>query len=137
VAYSCRKIRAVSPGVIDANNSADLVGKTQHEGKTLVLVSVNNRIVGVIGLLDTPKQEAREAIGELKLLGIAPVVLAGDNRMTAEEIARMVGIECVFAGVLPSDKVDIIKKLHHGRNKVAMIGDGIIDVLLLLQQTSE
>jgi Cu+-exporting ATPase len=99
----------------------------QREGKTVVLVSVDSRVVGAIGLLDTPKQGAREAIAELRSLGIEPVMLTGDNRMTAEEIARMVGIERVFAGVLPSGKVDVVKKLQQEGNKVAMVGDGIND----------
>lgn len=125
--YSGMKIRVGSPGFIDANSSADLVDKMQREGKTVVLVSVDSRVVGVIGLLDTPKQGAREAIAELRSLGIEPVMLTGDNRMTAEEIARMVGIERVFAGVLPSGKVDVVKKLQQEGNRVAMVGDGIND----------
>jgi Cu+-exporting ATPase len=126
-AYSGIKIRVGSPSFIDANSSIDLVDKMQREGKTVALVSVDSRVVGAIGLLDTPKQGAREAIAELKSLGIEPVMLTGDNRMTAEEIARMVGIERVFAGVLPSGKVDIVKMLQQEGSKVAMIGDGIND----------
>ncbi|HEX2557882.1 MAG TPA: heavy metal translocating P-type ATPase [Nitrososphaera sp.] len=126
-AYRGTKIRVGSPGFIDANSSADIVDKMQREGKTVVLVSVDSRVVGAIGLLDTPKQGAMEAIAELKSLGIEPVMLTGDNMMTAKEIARMVGIERVFAGVLPSGKVDVVKKLQQEGNKVAMIGDGIND----------
>jgi len=125
-AYRGMKIRVGSPGFI-TNNSASIVDKMQREGKTVVLVSVDSRVVGAIGLLDTPKQGAREAVAEIKSLGIEPVMLTGDNRMTAEEIARMVGIERVFAGVLPSGKVDVVKQLQQEGNKVAMIGDGIND----------
>ncbi|MEO9295405.1 MAG: heavy metal translocating P-type ATPase [Nitrososphaera sp.] len=100
--------------------------RLQQAGKTAVMVAANNEVVGIIGLLDTPKPEAREAIEALKSLGIEPVMVTGDNRRTAEEIARMVGIEKVYAQVLPSGKVEAIEKLReHGL--VAMVGDGIND----------
>lgn len=120
------KIRVGSPGFIEGGSS-EFVDKLQREGKTVVLVSVDDRVAGAIGLLDTPKKGARESIMSLKSLGIEPVMLTGDNRMTAEEIARLVGIERVFAGVLPSGKVDVVKKLQQEGKKVAMIGDGIND----------
>jgi len=121
------KLKVGSPSFIGANSSANLIGRMQQEGKTVVLVSVNNRVIGAIGLLDTPKRSAREAISELRSLGIDSVMLTGDNRTTAEEIAQMVGIERIFSDVLPSGKVDIVRKLQQEGHKVAMVGDGIND----------
>ncbi|MDQ6865913.1 MAG: heavy metal translocating P-type ATPase, partial [Thermoproteota archaeon] len=122
---------------IDLSSSIQLVEKLQREGKTTVLVSVNNSVIGIIGLLDTPKPGAKEAISALKTLGIQPIMLTGDNENTAKEIARSVGIERVYANVLPSGKVDVVTSIqneqkqryeHQRQHKgVAMIGDGIND----------
>jgi Cu+-exporting ATPase len=122
---------------IDLSSSIQLVEKLQGEGKTTVLVSVNNSVIGIIGLLDTPKPGAKEAISALKSLGIQPIMLTGDNENTAKEIARSVGIERIFANILPKGKVDVVTKVQKerqrqsdNRNKkvaVAMIGDGIND----------
>ena len=122
---------------IDLSSSIQLVEKLQGEGKTTVLVSVNNSVIGIIGLLDTPKPGAKEAITALKSLGIQPIMLTGDNENTAKEIARSVGIERVYANVLPSGKVDVVTSIqneqkqryeHQRQHKgVAMIGDGIND----------
>jgi P-type Cu+ transporter len=117
---------------IDLSSSIQLVEKLQGEGKTTVLVSVNSSVIGIIGLLDTPKPGAKEAISALKSLGIQPIMLTGDNENTAKEIARSVGIEHIFANVLPGGKVDVVTSVQNEqrqqRNKgVAMIGDGIND----------
>jgi len=122
---------------IDLSSSMQLVEKLQGEGKTTVLVSVNNSVIGIIGLLDTPKPGAKEAITALKSLGIQPIMLTGDNENTAKEIARSVGIERVYANVLPSGKVDVVTSIQHEQKQryehqrqhkgVAMIGDGIND----------
>jgi Cu+-exporting ATPase len=98
----------------------------QAQGKTAIIVSADGEAVGVIGLLDAPRQEAREAITALKALGIEPVMVTGDNIKTAEQIARLVGIERVHAGVLPSGKVDAVNALKK-YGAVAMVGDGIND----------
>ena len=117
---------------IDLSSSMQLVEKLQGEGKTTVLVSVNNSVIGIIGLLDTPKPGAKEAITALKSLGVQPIMLTGDNENTAKEIARSVGIERVFANVLPGGKVDVVKSIQNEQRQqrnqgVAMIGDGIND----------
>jgi P-type Cu+ transporter len=111
----------------------NLIEKLQGEGKTTILVSVDNTIVGVIALLDTPKHGAKEAISALKSLGIESFMLTGDTENTAREIARSIGIQKIFANVLPSGKVDVVKKIqnehikHNNNKKVVMIGDGIND----------
>jgi P-type Cu+ transporter len=124
--YGGITIKVGSPDFVGAG-SDPAVEKLQGEGKTAVLVSVDDRVVGAIGLLDAPKRGAKEAIAALRSRGIEPVMLTGDNKRTAEEIARMVGIEKVFAGVLPSGKVDVVRQVQQENAKVAMIGDGIND----------
>jgi Cu+-exporting ATPase len=115
-------------GIGAGSSEQAVVEKLQAQGKTAVMVSAGSDVVGVIGLMDAPKQGAREAIEALKNLGIEPVMVTGDNRRTAEEIARLVGIERVYAGVLPSGKVDAIREIRKGGTVVvAMVGDGIND----------
>ncbi|MEP6576475.1 MAG: HAD-IC family P-type ATPase, partial [Nitrososphaerota archaeon] len=126
------KIRVGSPRFIqsekiDTSSCTDLTEKLQDEGKTVVLIGVNERVVGLIALLDTPKANAKEAISMLKLLGIESIMITGDNEKTAKEIAHSVGIDRIFANVLPSGKVEAIAELQREGKKVAMIGDGIND----------
>ncbi|WP_166392624.1 heavy metal translocating P-type ATPase [Candidatus Nitrosotalea sp. TS] len=112
---------------IDISSSNQIIGKLQEEGKTAVIVSVGDVVLGVIGLLDTPKQGAKEAVSILKSMKIEPVMLTGDNEKTASKVAQMVGIERIFAGILPSGKVDVVRRIQNEGKKVAMIGDGIND----------
>jgi Cu+-exporting ATPase len=112
---------------IDTSGAIETAGKLQSQGKTVVYVAVGKDVVGIIGLLDTPKPEAKAAIAELRSLGIEPVMLTGDNKMTAQEVARLVGIDRVYAGVLPSGKVDVINEIRGQGKVIAMIGDGIND----------
>lgn len=112
---------------IDISSSKETIDRLQEEGKTAVIVSVDNAVLGVIGLLDTPKQGAKEAVSILKSMKIEPVMLTGDNEKTAGKIAQMVGIERIFANILPSGKVEVVRKIQNEGKKVAMIGDGIND----------
>lgn len=130
--YNGLTIKVGSPGFIhsqniDSSSSIQIIDKLQEEGKTTVLLSVGDAVVGIIGLLDTPKSGAHEAISALKTLGMEPVMLTGDNEKTAKQIASSIGIERVFANVLPSGKVDVVTQIQKEGKKVAMIGDGIND----------
>jgi Cu+-exporting ATPase len=130
--YNDLKIRVGSPSFIqsediDISSSIDSTEKLQEQGKTVVLVAVNENIIALIALLDTQRLEAREAISMLKLLGIESVMLTGDNEKTARGIGRSIGIERIFANVLPSGKIDIITQIQRGGKKVVMVGDGIND----------
>jgi P-type Cu2+ transporter len=104
-------------------------------GKTLVLVAIDGRPAGVIAAADRVRPTAARAIRELKALGIEPVMMTGDSRRTAEAVARQVGIERVFAEVLPEDKANGVKQLQaEGRRKfTAMVGDGVNDAPALAQ----
>ena len=112
---------------IDISSSNKTIERLQEEGKTAVIVSVDNTALGVIGLLDTPKKGAREAVLILKSMKIESVMLTGDNEKTARKVAQMVGIERIFANILPSGKVEVVRKIQNEGKKVAMIGDGIND----------
>jgi len=106
----------------------------EGEGKTAMLVSDDKKVLGIIAVADTLKEETKQAIGELHKMNYKLMMLTGDNRKTAEAVAKQVGIDDVLAEVLPDEKVDVIKRLQEGgRVKVAMTGDGINDAPALTQ----
>jgi len=103
------------------------------QGKTVMFLGVDSQVVGIIALADTLKPNAMEAVAELHKIGIETVMLTGDNRRTAEAIAREVGIDRVLAEVLPERKAEEVKKLQDEGQVVAMVGDGINDAPALAQ----
>ena len=103
------------------------------EGKTLIFVAVDGRPAGLIAAADTVRPMAAGAIAELKALGIEPVMMTGDNRRTAEAVARQVGIERVLAEVLPQAKADGVRQLQAEGKFTAMVGDGVNDAPALAQ----
>jgi P-type Cu+ transporter len=110
------------------------VERLQAEGKTAMAVAADGEALGVIAVADTLRPTSREAVDSLKRLGVEVAMLTGDNRRTAEAIAREVGIEQVFAEVLPQGKVETVQSLQAGGERVvAMVGDGINDAPALAQ----
>lgn len=105
----------------------DKLEQFENEGKTVMLVAINQQIAGLIAVADTVKEDSREAILRLKELGLKIVMITGDNRKTAEAIAKEVGIDEVRAEVLPEDKAKEVQRLMDSGHKVAMVGDGIND----------
>jgi len=103
------------------------------EGRTVVVVAVDGRAAAVIGISDAPRPTAKMAIEALQDQGVDVVMLTGDNRATAERIARELGIREVLAEVLPADKASKIAELQRGGKKVAMVGDGVNDAPALAQ----
>jgi len=111
----------------------DEVTRLEQEAKTAMLVATDGRIVGVIAVADTLKEDSARAIRELETMGVQTAMITGDNRRTAEAIAKKVGISRVLAEVLPDGKVDEIKRLQNEVGLVAMVGDGINDAPALTQ----
>lgn len=107
--------------------------RLEREGKTAVLVAWEGRARGVVAVADTVKPSSAEAIHQFRALGLEPMLLTGDNRAVAEQIAAEVGIERVRAEVLPGDKVAVIKGLQAEGRVVAMVGDGVNDAAALAQ----
>ena len=97
-----------------------------NEGKTPMLFSVDSKLVGIIAVADEIKPESREAVKQLKNMGVRVVMLTGDNESTAKAIGRQAGIDEVVAGVLPDGKANVINELKK-QGKTAMVGDGIND----------
>ncbi|RKO66232.1 heavy metal translocating P-type ATPase [Desulfofundulus salinus] len=103
------------------------VESLEQDGKTAMLLAVDGQAAGVIAVADTIKENVPQAIARLKKMGIQVIMITGDNRRTAEAIARQAGIEKVLAEVLPQDKAEEVRKLQARGLRVAMVGDGIND----------
>jgi Cu+-exporting ATPase len=103
------------------------------EGQTVMFVGIDGKLAGLIGVADTIKESAKEAIAELRRQNIEIVMMTGDNRATAEVVARKLGIEKVFADVLPDEKANKVKELQAQGKTVAMAGDGVNDAPALAQ----
>ena len=104
----------------------EICNRLAQEGKTPLLFTLDDKLIGVIAVADTIKKDSREAIRQLKSMGIHVVMLTGDNERTARAIGAEAGVDEVIAGVLPDGKESVIRKLkEHG--KTAMVGDGIND----------
>ncbi|HZK55091.1 MAG TPA: heavy metal translocating P-type ATPase [Desulfosporosinus sp.] len=103
-----------------------VVQKLEKQGNTVITVQVEKERIGVLGLQDTLRPQAKEAINSLKQMGIKVVMLTGDSSSTAQIMGEQVGVDEVYSELLPENKVDIIKKLGDF-GKVAMVGDGVND----------
>ncbi len=103
------------------------VSKLETEGKTVMLLTVDNRLSALIAVADTVKESAKEGVEKLQKMGIEVVMITGDNKRTAEAIAKQVGITRVLAEVLPEEKEAELRKIQAEGKKVAMVGDGIND----------
>jgi Cu+-exporting ATPase len=117
---------------ITINVSSD-IEKLESEGKTVMLLADETRVIGLIAVADTVKSTSLGALENLKKLGIKVYMITGDNTRTAEAIGRELGIENILAEVLPENKALEVKKLQQSGYTVAMVGDGINDSPALVQ----
>ncbi len=118
---------------IDLSSVKDISETLLKEGKTVSIVSLDGKAIGALSASDEVKKTAKTAIEGLKKLGIETAMITGDHKIIAESVAKEVGIDRVFAEVLPSDKSNYIKKLQGEGKFVAMVGDGINDAPALAQ----
>jgi P-type Cu+ transporter len=118
---------------IDFAHTTDLMNRMEDEGKTAMFLTVDAQVAALMAVADTLKENSAEAIAELESMGIRTAMITGDNRRTAEAIAKKAGISRVLAEVLPEGKVNEIKKLQEEIGLTAMVGDGINDAPALKQ----
>ena len=114
---------------------SDRADSLRRDGETVLIVAVNGRLAGLIAVADPIRVTTADAVRRLKGEGLRLVMLTGDNQLTAEAIARRLGIDDVRAGVLPADKRNVIADLQRRGHLVAMAGDGINDAPALAQAT--
>jgi len=112
---------------IDASPAREAVGRLMDAGNTITLVAVDGTVAGVIGVADTVKPSAAEAVATLRSAGVEVAMITGDHERVARAVARTLGIDRVFAHVLPEDKASHVQKLRADGRVVAMVGDGIND----------
>jgi P-type E1-E2 ATPase len=117
----------VSPRAYDQANSQ------ATQARTVVAVAQDNTLLGLIAIADKVKDDAHQAVNQLRTAGLEPIMLTGDNWPTARAVAAAVGIEEVFAEVLPGEKAAKVRKLQARGQRVAMVGDGINDAPALMQ----
>lgn len=119
--------------LINIVSTDEIVSRLQREGKTVVYVAVERKLAGVIAIADVVRDSSKEAIRVLRSMNINVALLTGDNKTTAEAIAKEIGITTVIANVLPKEKAEFIKQLQSKGEIVAMVGDGINDAPALAQ----
>lgn len=115
---------------------ADAVSKLQGEGRTVMIVRSGARFLGVLGVMDTPRESARAVVAELHALGIEQtIMLTGDNQRVADAVAKHVGIRVTHGDLLPEQKVAAIVELASSKSRVAMVGDGVNDAPAMANAT--
>jgi P-type Cu2+ transporter len=111
----------------------DAATELAAQGKTAVYLAVDGHPAGLVAAADQPRPSAKAAITQLKQLGLAVAMISGDNQRTATAVGHELGIERIFAEVLPQDKADYVKQLQKEGRRVAMVGDGVNDAPALAQ----
>jgi Cu+-exporting ATPase len=118
---------------VDCHAVADHLEDLRQGGTSVMFIAVNNQIAGLLGVADPIKESTAEAVELLRKDGVEIVMLTGDNRITAQAVAKKLGLDRVEAEVLPDQKADIVKRLQQEGRQVAMAGDGINDAPALAQ----
>ena len=124
------------PSLVEAGLSSEAeteFNRLQGEAKTVVAVGLDGRLIGLLAVADTLKEDSVAAVRELESMGLKTIMLTGDNRATADAIAAKVGIGEVYAEVMPDEKVRVVMEAQEKYGMVAMVGDGINDAPALAQ----
>ena len=119
---------------VDINLNKDIINISEEftkKGCTVIYLSIHNKLIGYVALSDILREEAKEVISYIKSQKINPVMLTGDNKNSAQNIANIVGIDDIHPSLLPEDKMNIIKNLEDSKSPTCMIGDGVNDALAL------
>lgn len=122
------KNRGVDPSLLQSE-----IDKLLNDGKTLMLIAIDGKMGGIVAVADPIKETAQIAITRMKELGLEVAMITGDNKKTAESIGKQLGIDRIFAEVLPEDKANYVIKLQKEHKFVAMVGDGVNDAPALAQ----
>ena len=118
------------------NDVSEKVRALEGEGKTTMLIKRGNEFIGMLGLMDTPREKAKETLAQLKEIGIKKMImLTGDNQKVADAVAEEIGLTEARGSLLPEEKVEAIKKLAEQENKLAMVGDGVNDAPAMANST--
>jgi len=131
-----KDVKAVSPGYLKEQNipvNDARIEQLSSQGKTVIFVLIDGELMGAIALADVVRSESKQAISELKEMGIRCMMLTGDNRQVAGWVADQVGLDEYFAEVLPEQKADKVREVQSRGLKVAMTGDGVNDAPALAQ----
>lgn len=126
-------LKLMNENKVDIVNLKEKELKLSDDGKTILYVSIDNKLTGLIGIADTVKGTSKNAIDKLKNMGMEVIMLTGDNEKTAGSIAKLVGIINVISDVLPQEKFHEIERIQKSGKKVIMVGDGINDAPALVQ----
>lgn len=127
------KEKLLTDNKVEIGNAREILDRLASEGKTLSLIAVDSKLAGVVAAADTIKPNAKKAVLKLKQLGIEVAMITGDHKKVAEAVGRELGIDRVFAEVLPEDKEKYVKKLQDEGKFTAMVGDGVNDAPALAQ----
>lgn len=125
--YIVGNIRFQRESNVSLENAQEAIASFEKEGKTIVLVSMGGQLIGLLAIADKVRPGAKEAIQKIKNAGIRTIMLTGDNEQSAKAISYEVGVDEYYASLLPTDKVEVVKKLKKKYGSVAMVGDGIND----------
>ena len=128
-----KRVRLGNRALIDPGPLADAAEALRRAGQTVVFVAVDDVLAGLLGVADPIKESAREALHQLRELGLRIVMLSGDSLATAQAVARELAIDEVHAEVLPDQKAEVVKRLQGQGRVVAMAGDGVNDAPALAQ----
>ena len=125
--------KLMTENLIEVMNLGAESDRLANEGKTPMYIAIDNELEGIIAVADTVKPSSKEAIENIHKMGIKVAMITGDNKKTADAIAKQVGIDIVLSEILPEDKANEVKKLQDKGSKVTMVGDGINDAPALAQ----